>query len=117
MRITIKGKRLKAGKCYHGVVSHYKISETKLIIGVVLNNDPETEYIKSIQIDQNVNSAFVKLAEALDIIDEDGVIDTDYLDNLYIIATLQEGHDNRFYIDKIAIDQKHYDAAEDTEEE
>lgn len=115
MKIEIKGKRLKEGIRYHGVISRYRQIESKLTIFVIFNRDLETEYIKSVQIDQNINSAFVKLAEALDLFDADGDIETDFLDDLHVIANLQKGWDDRLYIDKIIVDEKYYATLADAE--
>lgn len=116
MKIEIKGKKLKENVGYHGVISRYRQTESKLTIFVTFNKDPETEYIKSITIDSNINSAFAKMAEALDLFDADGDIETDYLDDLHVIANLQKGYDDRLYIDRIIVDEKFYAALEDTEE-
>lgn len=116
MKVAIKGKRLKEGVRYHGIVSQYKTTQSKLIISVIFNRDPDTEYIKSVQINENINSPFVKLAESLGIIDDDGNVDTDYLEDLHVIANLQKGYDKCFYVDKMTIDEKYYDESMQAEE-
>ena len=113
MKIEIKGKKLKEGVRYHGVISDYKQIESRLIISVRFNTDPETIYIKSIQINESVNSSFARFAEDLDIIDEEGNADTDYLDGMHIIANLQRGYDGCLYIDRMIIDDKYYDTLVD----
>ena len=116
MKIAIMGKKLKENVAYRGVVSRHKQTESRLTIFVIFNRDPETEYIKSIQIDQNINSAFVKMAEALELFDEDGDVATDFLDDLHVIANLQKGYDDRLYIDRIIVDEKFYATLADAEE-
>ncbi|MDE6435224.1 MAG: hypothetical protein K2L07_13455 [Lachnospiraceae bacterium] len=116
MIIQVKGKQLKEGAFYRGIISEHKITDSKLIICVIFDKDAETEYIKSIRIEDNVNSAFVNLAKSLDLFDENGNIDTDYLEDLHVKANLQRGYDERLYIDKLEIDDKYYASQKEAEE-
>ena len=84
---------------------------------MIFDDDPDQEYIKSVQISSSANSIFAKLGEELALIDEYGCIDTDYLDELRVLATLRKGKDGSLYIHKICIDEQYYEESEDNEEE
>ncbi len=116
MRYLILGNKLNERKWYTGVVSRHKANSSKLIIAVRFDDDPTADYIKSLNVSSSVNSHFYKVAEALDIIDEYGNVDTDYLDGTRVLATIRKGKNNCFFVNKICIDQQYYDELDEAED-
>lgn len=117
MRYILKGAALKERVLYRGVVNRYKAGSSRLVIFVILDKDPDVEYLKSIKVSTSENSVFAKLAEELALIDEMGCVDTDYLDDLHVLVTLRKGKDDNLYINKIRIDEEYYDELNENEEE
>lgn len=115
MRYIILGNKLNERKWYSGVVIRHKANSSKLVIVVRFDDDPTADYIMSIKVSSSINSHFYKVAEALDIIDEYGNVDTDYLDDTRVLATIRKGKDNCFFVNKICLDQQYYDELDEAE--
>lgn len=79
---------------------------------VEFDNELEVEYYKIIPIEKNINTKLTSFARKMEIIDEDGFIDTDLLDGLAVEAVLQYGSDGNLYVQKIRIDYDYYENEE-----
>lgn len=96
---------LKENTWYQGIISRHQIfnHNSKLIIYVVFNKNPDVEYLKSIRIENNSNSIFGIYAEKLNLYNEDNKIDTDLLDGLEVKATLKKASNGILYVNKLKL--------------
>ena len=117
MRYVIHGRKLKEHIWYTGVISRYRESSSKLIIYVILDEDPDVEYIKSVRINKSINSPLARVAEDLNLVDEYGCFDSEELEDTRVKATLRKGKDDTLFINKICYDDDYYDSLDEVDEE
>ena len=105
MILEMASSALKENTWYSGIVTNYALSKdnSKLIIYVVFNKEPDIEYIKSIYISNNPNSPLGILAARLGIYNDDGNIDTELLKGLSVKATLKKAPNDILYINKLKL--------------
>lgn len=108
MRFEISKINVKAGKSYRGWVIDNRIDHDKLYIYVELDKCPGTKFLKVVPIDLNPQSVFCKLARSLELFDDEGYIETDYLKGLAVIASLQKGNDSVLYVNHLELDEEYY---------
>lgn len=109
MRFEISQLKVKEGKLYRGWIKDNRISQTKLYIYVELDKCPGTRFLKVVPIDLNPQSLFCRLAQNLQIFDDDGFIETDYLQDIAVKANLRKGNDMQYYINHLELDEEYYE--------
>lgn len=110
MKFEIADIKVKPGKLYRGWITGHHIDQDKrkLYIEVELDKSPGTKFLKVVPIDLNPQSTFCRLGYALDILDEDGYIETEYLKDIAVMANLREGNDMALYINHLELDEAYY---------
>ena len=110
MKFQIDELKVKPGKLYRGWITGHRIDQdkNKLFIEVELDKSPGTKFLKVVPIDLNPQSTFCKLAYSLDILDEEGYIETEYLKDIAVMANLREGNDMALYINHLELDEAYY---------
>lgn len=116
MKFEISRLKVKEGKIYRGWIVDNRVDHDKLYIYVELDKCPGTRFLKVVPIDLNPQSLFVKLANNLQIIDEDGFIETDYLHEIAVRANLRKANDSRYYINHLELDEAYYAQFKDENE-
>ena len=117
MRFEISQLKVKEGKIYRGWIVDNRIDHEKLYIYVELEKCPGTRFLKVVPIDLNPQSLFVKLANNLQIIDDDGFIETDYLQDIAVKANLRKGNSSVLYVNHLELDEAYYAQINNEDEE
>lgn len=94
-----------------------RIEQQKLYIYVELDEFPGTRFLKVVPIDSNPQSTFCRISENLDIFDDEGYIETDYLKEIAIIASLKKAENSVWYISRLERDETYYQQIEDDDDE
>ncbi|NBH17418.1 hypothetical protein D3Z55_08000 [Clostridiaceae bacterium] len=116
MKVKLKVANIREGKWYYGFITRQYQVDSKLRVCVELDEAPGIEYMKVVPIDDSPNSKFASFARKLDIIDENGVIDTDELEGMAVKAILRRLKDGSIFIQTLLIDYDYYEEEEDTDE-
>lgn len=98
------------------VTRQYEV-DSKLRVCVELDDAPGIEYMKVVPVDDSPNSQFASFARKMDIIDENGVIDTDELEGLAVKAILRRVKDGSIFIQTLLIDYDYYEEEDESNEE
>lgn len=111
MKIEFVKPEVQAGKEYKGEITRYKLDERNRAFRgfIVLDKEPQIEFMKRIDIDWEVNSAFAAFCCEMGIYTEDD--DSAELDELIdtrVIAVLKKGEDGKLYVGKIQLDEEYY---------
>lgn len=117
MKIQLKTANIREGKWYYGFITRKYECDSKLRVYVELDDDPGREYMKSVTIDDDPNSSFASFARKMDIIDENGIIDTDELEGLAVKAILRRVKDGSIFIQTLLIDYDYYEEEDEANEE
>lgn len=111
MQIKFVKPEVKAGKEYKGEIARYKMDEKNKAfrVFVVLDKEPQIEFMKRIDIDWEVNSAFAAFCYEMGIYSEDDdLAELDELTGTRVIAVLNKGEDGKLYVGKIQLDEEYY---------
>ena len=117
MRFEISKMNIKTGKLYQGWIVDNRIDDNKLYIYVELDEFPGTRFLKVVPIDSNPQSTFCRISENLNILDDEGYIETDYLKDIAIIANLKKANNSVWYINRLERDELYYQQTEDEDDE
>lgn len=117
MKFEINKLNIKAGKLYRGWIMGHRIEQQKLFIYVDLDEFPGTRFLKVVPIDSNHQSTFCRISENLNILDDEGYIETDYLKDIAIIATLKKANNSIWYVNRLERDELYYQQTEDEDDE
>ncbi len=113
MKIQLKTSNIRENKWYLGFVTRQYVSDSKLRVYVELDDDPGREYMKSVPIDDSRNSQFASFARKMDIIDENGVVDTEELEEMAVKVILNRVKDGNLFIKTMLIDHEYYEESEE----
>lgn len=111
MQIKFVKPEVKAGKEYKGEITRYKFDEKNRAfrIFVVLDKEPQIEFMKRIDIDWEVNSAFAAFCCEMGIyVEDDDSAELDELVGTRVIAVLNKGEDGKLYVGEVQLDEVYY---------
>ena len=119
MNIQFIKPEVKTGKKYRGKILRYTLDEERKVfrLYVVLDREPEIEFMKRFDVDQNVGSAFALFCNDMGIYMEDDTVELDELEGIHVIVKLKKGRNEKLYIQEILLDVKYYQAQKEHEEE
>lgn len=117
MKFEINKLNIKAGKLYRGWIMGHRIEQQKLYIYVDLDEFPGTRFLKVVPIDSNPQSTFCRISENLNILDDEGYIETDYLKEIAIVANLKKANNSVWYINRLERDMTYYQQTEDEDDD
>lgn len=111
MKIEFVKPEVRVGKEYKGEIVRYKLDERHKAfrVYVILDKEPKIEFMKRIDIDWEVNSAFAVFCCEMGIYSEDdNSAELEELIGTRVIAVLNKGEDEKLYIGDIQLDEAYY---------
>lgn len=117
MKIKLNKSNIKTGKWYSGVVVNHCVTECKLKVYVELDEEPGVAYLYVIPIEKNANSWFGKFSREMELLDENGDVETEFLDGLAVRVKLRKVENGSLFISNIIIDEEYYQQEEDEEDD
>lgn len=117
MKIKLKKSNIREGKWYSGVIVNHSVTASKLRIFAELDEELGVTYMYVIPIETSSNSRLANFAREMEILDENGDIDTELLDELAVKVKLKRVEDGNLYISNMIIDEEFYQQEEDEEDE
>ena len=114
MQIQFIKPELKAGKKYKGEIARYTVDEQHRVfrVYVILDQEPQVEFMKRIELDQNADSAFAMFCCDMDIYMDDDTVELDDMEGLRVKVKLKKGRDGKLYIEQIKVCEKEYQEQE-----
>lgn len=103
---------------YRGEIVDYTVDEKKYIlrIYVTINKAPNIKFMKRVNAELEINSYLYNLCDELRLLKDDGTADLDLLIGARVIVTLKQGSNEKFYINKINLDERYYQEQEEDNE-
>lgn len=119
MKITFIEPNLKENKKYRGEISEYKVDKKQgaCRVYVTLDREPNLTFMKRYEYDLLAGSEFCMFCWEMDIFEEEGSADLEYLKGTRIIAKMKKGNNGRFYVQEIKLDEEYYQEQEGQNEE
>ncbi len=111
MKISFVKPEVKAGKRYRGEITRYATDEEYKVLRVyvVLDREPQIEFMKRFEGCQNIDSPFARFCYDMGIYMDDDSVELDELKGLRVKVKLKEGNDKRLYVNEIQLDEKFYE--------
>lgn len=118
MRIHFVKPEVREGKKYRGEISRFTLDATHKIfrVYVILDQEPQLEFMKRFEVEQNTDSAFATFCREMGIYTEDDTAELDELEGTRVIVKLKRGREEKLFIEKIQLDEKYYEEHESDEE-
>ncbi len=111
MKLQFINPEVRAGKKYKGEIARYTVDEERRVLRVyvILEQEPQVEFMKRFELDQNVGSAFAMFCCDMQIYMDDDTVDLDDMEGLKVKVKLKKGRDEKLYIEEIKLDEKFYE--------
>lgn len=88
-----------------------------MTVYVELDEEPGVVYLYVIPIEKNTNSWFGKFSREMELLDENGDVETELLDGLAVRVKLRKVANGSLFISNIVIDEEYYQQEEDEEDD
>lgn len=117
MQIEFVKPSIQAGRSYRGEISRYTTnrSKTALYVFVVIDEEPELEFMKKFDADMSIFSQLADFCADMDIFLDELIADLEQLKGRRVIVRLKRGRNQKLYVEKIRLDEEYY--SEEDEEE
>lgn len=110
--------KVKENTRYRGEIVDYSVDAELYIlrIYVTIDKEPTIRFMKRIDAELEINSYLYNLCDELRLLKDDGTADLDLLIGTRVIVTLKQGSNEKFYINKINLDERYYSEQEEDNE-
>ncbi len=91
--------------CYYGNIVDYAVSDDKryLRIWVEIDDFPGIKFLKSVRYSEYMPSPMATLLEALGVLESNGKVDFNSLNNMEVVVNFNMGNDGSYYINEMEL--------------
>lgn len=91
--------------CYYGKIVDYAVSDDKryLRIWAEIDDFPGIKFLKSVRYSEYMPSPMATLLEALGVLESNGKVDFNSLNNMEVVVNFNMGNDGSYYINEMEL--------------
>lgn len=111
--------KVKENVRYRGEIIDYSVDAERYILRIYVTIDKELSirFMKRVDVELERGSYFHNLCNWLGMLNDDGEADLDLLIGTRVVVTLKQGRNEKFYINKIKLDEQYYQEQQEVENE